>query len=120
MVSIQVLHRVSFVHLLTHFCIHQFILLKPSRFLGNEWLLDGQVTTGEVVDLSQPVNISTKLPAAMKESNNNPCLTLGVWVFYCLEAGKACMMKAASFSQPLQINSHSGEKQVTVAIAHTF
>ncbi|XP_024141311.1 NHL repeat-containing protein 2 [Oryzias melastigma] len=87
---------------------------------GNEWLLDGQVTTGEVVDLSQPVNISTKLPAAMKESNNNPCLTLGVWVFYCLEAGKACMMKAASFSQPLQINSHSGEKQVTVAIAHTF
>uniref|UniRef100_A0A3P9LCL5 NHL repeat-containing protein 2 n=1 Tax=Oryzias latipes TaxID=8090 RepID=A0A3P9LCL5_ORYLA len=88
---------------------------------GDEWLLDGQVTTGEVVDLSQPFNISTRLPAAETEwKNNKPSLTLGVWVFYCLEAGKACMMKAASFRQPLQINSHSGEKQVTVAIAHTF
>ncbi|XP_062298998.1 NHL repeat-containing protein 2 [Scomber scombrus] len=87
---------------------------------GNEWLLDSQVVTGDIADLSKPLYISTKLPAAVKDSNNSPCLTLSVWVYYCMEAGKACMMKAASFTQPLQISTSPGEKEVTVALAHAF
>ncbi|KAM4524884.1 NHL repeat-containing protein 2 [Odontesthes bonariensis] len=87
---------------------------------GNEWLLDNQVITGNIVDLSQPLRISAKLPTVIKESNSNPSLTLGVWVYYCMETGNACMMKAASFTQPLQINAGLGEEEITVAMAHAF
>ncbi|KAM9424238.1 NHL repeat-containing protein 2 [Pholidichthys leucotaenia] len=87
---------------------------------GNEWLLEYQVITGVIEDLSQPVCIQVKLPAAAKESSSNPALTVAVWVYYCMEAGKACMMKAASFSQPLHIGALSGEEEVVVALAHKF
>uniref|UniRef100_A0A4W6CDX7 NHL repeat-containing protein 2 n=1 Tax=Lates calcarifer TaxID=8187 RepID=A0A4W6CDX7_LATCA len=87
---------------------------------GNEWLLDSQVLTGDILDLSRPLCISTKLPAVVKDSNSNPSLTLGVWVYYCMEAGKACMMKAASFTQPLQISANPREEEVTVALTHAF
>uniref|UniRef100_A0A3P9QH19 NHL repeat-containing protein 2 n=2 Tax=Poecilia reticulata TaxID=8081 RepID=A0A3P9QH19_POERE len=87
---------------------------------GNEWLLENQVASGYVVDLTQPLRVSAKLPAAMKESDGNPGLRLSVWLFYCLEEGKACTMKAASFSQPLQINASPGDGEVTVAFAHSF
>ncbi|XP_047232863.1 NHL repeat-containing protein 2 isoform X2 [Girardinichthys multiradiatus] len=87
---------------------------------GNEWLLESQVTSADIVDLSQPLRVSAKLPAAVKASDSNPSLRLSVWLFYCLEEGKACTMKAASFTQPLQINSSPGEGEVTVALAHSF
>ncbi|XP_034563212.1 NHL repeat-containing protein 2 [Notolabrus celidotus] len=87
---------------------------------GNEWLLGGQVVTGSILDLSKPLTISTKLPADIKDSNCNPSLTLGVWVYYCLETNNTCMMKAASFTQPLQISATHGDGVVTVALAHDF
>ncbi|XP_032429455.1 NHL repeat-containing protein 2 [Xiphophorus hellerii] len=87
---------------------------------GNEWLLENQVASGGIVDLTQPLRVSAKLPAAVKESDGNPSLRLSVWLFYCLEEGKACTMKAASFSQPLQINASPGDGEVTVAFAHSF
>uniref|UniRef100_UPI0037E8CC58 NHL repeat-containing protein 2 n=1 Tax=Semicossyphus pulcher TaxID=241346 RepID=UPI0037E8CC58 len=85
---------------------------------GNEWLLGGQVVTGDITDLSKPLSISTELPAVIKDSN--PKLTLGVWVYYCMETGNACLMKAASFTQPLQISASPGDGDVTVALAHAF
>ncbi|XP_019938691.2 NHL repeat-containing protein 2 [Paralichthys olivaceus] len=87
---------------------------------GNEWLLDNKVVTGDILDLSRPLCISTKLPAVVKVSTGEASLTLGVWVYYCMEAGKACMMKAASFTQPLQISANPGEEEVTVALTHAF
>uniref|UniRef100_A0A8P4GLU2 NHL repeat-containing protein 2 n=1 Tax=Dicentrarchus labrax TaxID=13489 RepID=A0A8P4GLU2_DICLA len=87
---------------------------------GNEWLLESPVVTGDIVDLSKPFSISTKLPAVIKDSNRNPSLTLAVWVYYCMETGNACMMKAASFNQPLQISASPGEEEVTVVLAHAF
>ncbi|XP_014878872.1 NHL repeat-containing protein 2 [Poecilia latipinna] len=87
---------------------------------GNEWLLENQVASGSIVDLTQPLRVSAKLPAAVRESDGNPDLRLSVWLFYCLEEGKACTMKAASFSQPLQINASPGDGEVTVAFAHSF
>ena len=89
-------------------------------FTGNEWLLESPVVTGDIVDLSKPLSISTKLPAVIKDSNSKASLTLGVWVYYCMEAGKACMMKAACFTQPLQISASPGEEEVTVALAHAL
>lgn len=89
-------------------------------FTGNEWLLDGAVVTGDILDLSKPLSISTRLPAVIKEPSSTPSLTLGVWVYYCMEAGNACMMKAVAFTQPLQISANQGEKEVTVATTHAF
>lgn len=99
---------------------HQYYKIIFLFFPGNEWLLDNQVITGDILDLSNPLFISTKLPTIMKDSNSNPSLNLGVWVYYCMEAGNACMMKAASFTQPLQISATPGEKEVTVALTHGF
>ncbi|XP_031699413.1 NHL repeat-containing protein 2 [Anarrhichthys ocellatus] len=87
---------------------------------GNEWLLESRVVTGDIVDLSKPFSISTKIPAVIKDFNGNPSLTLGVWLYYCMETGNACMMKAASFTQPLQISGNRGEEEITVAMAHAF
>ncbi|XP_056285407.1 NHL repeat-containing protein 2 [Pseudoliparis swirei] len=82
---------------------------------GDEWLLESRLVTGDIVDLSKPLSISTKVPAVIK--NSNPTLALGVWLYYCMETGNACMMKAASFTQPLQISANGGEEDVTVALA---
>uniref|UniRef100_A0A8C5HIL1 NHL repeat-containing protein 2 n=1 Tax=Gouania willdenowi TaxID=441366 RepID=A0A8C5HIL1_GOUWI len=88
---------------------------------GTEWLLDHQVTTGDITDLSKPLVVSAKLPPEFKESPSDPKLTLAVWIYYCLETGSACTMKAASFSQPLNITACLGEvEEVTVALAHAF
>uniref|UniRef100_A0A8C3AMM1 NHL repeat-containing protein 2 n=1 Tax=Cyclopterus lumpus TaxID=8103 RepID=A0A8C3AMM1_CYCLU len=87
---------------------------------GNEWLLESRVVTGEIEDLSKPLSISTKLPAVIKDFNSNPSLTLVVWLYYCMETGNACMMKAASFTQPLQISANGGEEEITVALAHAL
>ncbi|KAF3704389.1 NHL repeat-containing protein 2 [Channa argus] len=87
---------------------------------GNEWLLDNQVITGDILNLSKPLSISTKLPTNMKDSSSNPSLSLSVWVYYCKEAGNTCMMKAASFTQPLQISATPNEEEVTVALAHAI
>nr|XP_040032480.1 NHL repeat-containing protein 2 isoform X2 [Gasterosteus aculeatus aculeatus] len=87
---------------------------------GNEWLLEGRVLTGDIVDLSKPFSISTKIPAVIKDFNSSPSLTLGVWLYYCLETGNACMMKAASFKQPLQIGADGGEEETSVTLAHAF
>uniref|UniRef100_A0A672JFR6 NHL repeat-containing protein 2 n=1 Tax=Salarias fasciatus TaxID=181472 RepID=A0A672JFR6_SALFA len=79
---------------------------------GSERLLGGQLVTGDVVDLSRPLRVSAALPAAVEESDRGARLTLSVWLYYCLEAGHACTMKAASFSQPLRIGAGPGEGEV--------
>lgn len=87
---------------------------------GCEWLLDSPVLTGDIVDVSKPLTISTRLPAPLKDSAGSPCLTLSVWLYYCKETEHTCMMNAASFTQPLYINAKPGEDEVTVALAHAF
>ncbi|KAF7666538.1 hypothetical protein LDENG_00102920 [Lucifuga dentata] len=87
---------------------------------GNEWLLESQVVSGAIMDLSKPLCISTKLPAVVKTKDSVPCLTLSVWVYFCVEASKACMMKAASFSQSLHIDDNHADEEVSVALTHAF
>lgn len=89
---------------------------------GNEWLLEGQTVMGDILDLSRSLRISTKLPLALKtqDPSEEPSITLSVFVYYCLDSSSACLMKAASFTQPLHISAISGEEEVTVAFAHTL
>ncbi|XP_067100306.1 NHL repeat-containing protein 2 [Osmerus mordax] len=87
---------------------------------GDEWLLEGQVVTGDILDLSQVLSLSTKLPAMTRTASPSPALTLSVWVYCCLAQGGACMMKAASFTQPLDIGPAPAKGGVTVTMAHAF
>lgn len=94
--------------------------LQASVFTGDEWLLEDQVVSGTIVDLSKPLRVSTKLPAVARSKDSVPRLTLSVWVFFCMKASSACTMKAASFSQPLRIDDDRKEEEVTVALTHAF
>ncbi|CAN9509252.1 unnamed protein product [Ophioblennius macclurei] len=87
---------------------------------GSERLLGGQVITGDIVNLSQPIRVSAKLPEVVEEPSGDPRFRLSVWLYFCLETGHACTMKAASFSQPLRIGAGPGEGEVNVALAHAF
>ncbi|KAJ3607524.1 hypothetical protein NHX12_024575 [Muraenolepis orangiensis] len=99
---------------------------------GNEWLLEGQPLGGGIADLLSPVSVSTWLPLGPPQGADPdlaPSLTLSVWVYFCVAVGGACMMKAASFYQPLHLlpaPSRGGEEDggeekeagVTVAMTH--
>ncbi|KAK3529554.1 hypothetical protein QTP70_031972, partial [Hemibagrus guttatus] len=85
---------------------------------GNEWLLQGHAVTGSISDLSQPLSITCSIPPQLQTPD--PTLTLNAWVYCCLSEGGACMMKAVSFIQPLQIDSACKEGTVAVILAHVF
>ncbi|CAL9699684.1 unnamed protein product [Knipowitschia caucasica] len=89
---------------------------------GNEWLLEGQSVMGDISDLSRSLRVSAKLPVALrsKDWSQEPSLTLSVFVYFCLDSGAACTMRAASFTQPLHISTIPGEEEVTVAFAHAL
>lgn len=89
---------------------------------GNEWLLEGQTVTGDISDLSRSLRVSVRLPLALKtqDPSEEPSVTLSVFVYFCLDSGSACLMKAASFTQPLHISAIAGEEEVTVAFAHAL
>nr|XP_508046.3 NHL repeat-containing protein 2 isoform X1 [Pan troglodytes] len=68
---------------------------------GNEWLLQGQIATGDIENISSQPTISLQIP--------DDCLSLeaivsiSVFLYYCSADSSACMMKAILFSQPLRI-----------------
>ncbi|XP_032137581.1 NHL repeat-containing protein 2 isoform X2 [Sapajus apella] len=68
---------------------------------GNEWLLQGQIPSGDIENISNQPTISLQIP--------NDCLALeaiisvSVFLYYCSADSSACMMKAVLFSQALQI-----------------
>lgn len=76
------------------------------------------MVTGDIKDVSHPVLVPTRLPKSA--GGSEPALTLSVWLYYCDQSGKTCMMKAASFTQPLRIDGGPGEGGVTVSLDHNF
>ena len=102
------------------------VLLFSPRLLGNEWLLEGQSLGGGIVDVAAPVSVSPRLPCSPPpgvDPDLTPSLTLSVWVYFCVAAGGACMMKAASFCQPLHLlpaPPGQGAEPVTVAMTHAL
>ncbi|XP_077358390.1 NHL repeat-containing protein 2 isoform X2 [Festucalex cinctus] len=85
---------------------------------GDEWLLDAQVVTGAIKDLSKPLHVAAKLPEVLK--NLRAGLTLGVWLYFCTAAEAACTMRAAAFYQPLQLSDVPATGEVTVKLTHSL
>ncbi|MGH0166963.1 UNVERIFIED_CONTAM: hypothetical protein FKN15_051859 [Acipenser sinensis] len=66
-----------------------------------EWFLQGQCVYSDIVDISRPLVISVTVPASAQTPD--AVLSVDVCLYFCSEDDSACMMKAVSFTQPMQI-----------------
>nr|KAF6457831.1 NHL repeat containing 2 [Rousettus aegyptiacus] len=73
---------------------------------GNEWLLQGQIPSGEIESISSQPTIQLQIPADCLSPE--AVISISVLLYYCSMDGSACMMKGISFSQPLQITHAQG------------
>jgi len=74
---------------------------------GNEWLLQGQIPSGEIESISSQPAISLQIPGDCLSLE--AVISISVFLYYCSADSNACMMKGILFSQPLQISSaHQG------------
>ncbi|XP_012670004.2 NHL repeat-containing protein 2 isoform X2 [Clupea harengus] len=87
---------------------------------GSDWLLESQVVTGDISDLSRPLSVRADVPVVTATPDPAPTLTLAAWVYCCLSEGGACMMKAVSFRMPLRLGSASEQGSVPVSLVHVF
>ncbi|XP_033038093.1 NHL repeat-containing protein 2 isoform X4 [Trachypithecus francoisi] len=71
------------------------------RAEGNEWLLQGQIPSGDIENISSQPTISLQIPDACLSLE--AIVSVSVFLYYCSADSSACMMKAILFSQPLQI-----------------
>ncbi|XP_047557427.1 NHL repeat-containing protein 2 [Lutra lutra] len=70
---------------------------------GNEWLLQGQIPSGEIESISSQPAISLQIPGDCLSLE--AVISIRVFLYYCSADSNACMMKGILFSQPLQISS---------------
>lgn len=85
---------------------------------GNEWLLQEQIPSGDIENISNQPAISLQIPTE--------CLSLEavvsviVFLYYCSADSSACMMKGVVFRQPLQINSAQPACAAPVELTYSF
>ncbi|MBN3278441.1 NHLC2 protein, partial [Polyodon spathula] len=85
---------------------------------GGEWFLQGQCVYGDIVDLSRPLVISVTVPASTQTPD--VVLSVDVCLYFCSKDDGACMMKAVSFTQPMQIAKTSQFSSAKVLFRHHF
>ncbi|CAI9534504.1 unnamed protein product [Staurois parvus] len=69
---------------------------------GQEWLLAGQKTYGEILSLSKPSQIELVIPQEFRSPEAE--LKVGVCVYFCTKDSNVCTMKSVSFTHPLQVS----------------
>lgn len=85
---------------------------------GNEWLLQEQIPSGDIENISNQPAISLQIPTH--------CLSLEavvsviVFLYYCSADSSACMMKGVVFRQPLQITSTQPACAAPVELTYAF
>ncbi|XP_006831435.1 PREDICTED: NHL repeat-containing protein 2 [Chrysochloris asiatica] len=85
---------------------------------GNEWLFQGQASSGEIESIFNQPTISLQIP--------DDCLSLKavvsirVFLYYCSADSSACMMKGIVFSQPLQITDTLPATTAPVELRYVF
>ncbi|XP_061089141.1 NHL repeat-containing protein 2 [Conger conger] len=85
---------------------------------GNEWLVEGQCPSGDIVDVSRPLTVAVTVPATARSPD--PTLSVDAYVYFCSADGGACMMRAVSFRQPLSIDRTPKDGTVKVTASHSF
>ena len=87
-------------------------------FLGNEWLLQGQIPSGEIESISNQPTISLQIPGDCLSLE--AILSISVFLYYCSADSSACMMKGILFSQPLQITDTQQDCIPPVELKYIF
>ncbi|XP_022424419.1 NHL repeat-containing protein 2 isoform X2 [Delphinapterus leucas] len=85
---------------------------------GNEWLLQGQIPSGEIESISSQPTISLQIPGDCLSLE--AVLSISVFLYYCSADSSACMMKGISFSQPLQITDTQQDYIPPVELKYIF
>lgn len=85
---------------------------------GNEWLLEGQIPSGDIENISHQPTISLQVPAQCLSLE--AVLSISVFLYYCSADSSACMMKGILFSQPLQITDTQPGSTAPVELTYAF
>ncbi|XP_055280272.1 NHL repeat-containing protein 2 [Moschus berezovskii] len=85
---------------------------------GNEWLLRGQIPSGEIESISNQPTISLRIPGDCLSLE--AVLSISVFLYYCSADSSACMMKGILFSQPLQITDTQQDCIPPVELKYIF
>ncbi|XP_011357623.1 NHL repeat-containing protein 2 [Pteropus vampyrus] len=84
----------------------------------NEWLLQGQIPSGEIESISSQPTIQLQIPADCLSPE--AVISVSVLLYYCSADSSACMMKGISFSQPLQITHAQQGCAAPVELKYVF
>ncbi|XP_053440315.1 NHL repeat-containing protein 2 isoform X1 [Nycticebus coucang] len=85
---------------------------------GNEWLLQGQIPSGDIENISNQPTISLQIPGDCLSLE--AIVSISVFLYYCSADSSACMMKAILFSQPLQITATQQGHVAPVELRYVF
>ncbi|XP_036919774.1 NHL repeat-containing protein 2 [Sturnira hondurensis] len=84
----------------------------------NEWLLQGQVPSGEIESVSNQPTISLQIPGDCLSPE--AIVSVRVFLYYCSSDSSACMMKGVLFSQPLQITGAQPGGVAPIELKYVF
>lgn len=99
-------------------CIFYSLYNILSCFLGNEWLLQEQIPSGNIENISNQPTISLQIPAECLSLE--AVISVSVFLYYCSADSSACMMKAILFRQPLHITDTQPGCGAPVELTHVF
>lgn len=85
---------------------------------GNEWLLQGQIPSGDIESISNQPTISLQVPDHCLSLEAVVCVS--VLLYYCSADSGACMMQGVLFRQPLQISDTQQGCTAPVELRHVF
>ncbi|EHB09741.1 NHL repeat-containing protein 2 [Heterocephalus glaber] len=85
---------------------------------GNEWLLQGQIPSGDIENISSQPTISLQIPGNCLSLE--VVLSISVFLYYCSADSSACMMKGILFSQLLRITETQAGCIAPVELKHAF
>ncbi|XP_012873182.1 PREDICTED: NHL repeat-containing protein 2 [Dipodomys ordii] len=85
---------------------------------GNEWLLQGQIPSGDIENISNQPTILLPIPGDCLSLE--AVISISVFLYYCSEDSSACMMKGILFSQPLQITDTQPGCTAPVELRYVF
>lgn len=99
-------------------CVFCSLCDALSCFLGNEWLLQEQIPSGDIESISSQPTIALRIPTDCLSLE--AVLSVSVFLYYCSADSSACMMKGILFRQPLQITDTQPGCGAPVELTHVF
>ncbi|XP_036120506.1 NHL repeat-containing protein 2 isoform X2 [Molossus molossus] len=85
---------------------------------SNEWLLQGQMPSGEIESISNQPAISLQIPGDCLSPE--AVVSISAFLYYCSADSSACMMKGILFRQPLQITDAQPGCTAPVELKYVF